>query len=645
MLAAIRAFAKSWVAAVLMGLLIVSFAVWGIRDVFKGRISDAVITAGSRTVSSADFKRAFDRQKAQYEQQAGQPIATEVAVANGLDRAVLEGLAAEEAFSELLSKIGIRPSDKLVVSQIQKIPAFFDPVTGRFDKASYQKLLGENGLTVATFEQGMRDEIAKQHLGAGLIGGLMTPRAYTAMAAVYGLENRDISLLTLSPASVPPPPAPTDEQLTGFMKENAARLMRPEFRAFSLVKFSPAEVQAGPVDPAEVQKRYNFRKDTLSKPETRSLVQVPAKDSAAAAQIAARLAKGEDPNAIAKSLSVSAITYADKPQSAISDPKVAAAAFQMKPGQVQTVQGNLGLAVVRLDKVTPGHTVTLEEIRPALEAEVRKDAAATKIDQLTQAYDDAHTKGATLPEAAAKAGVPVTTIPPVAKQGLDQQGKPVPGLSPKIMDSAFSLPQGGESELVDAGNGEYFALRVDKVIPPALPSLAEIKPQLTKAWMGRAIGEKLQARADELAARVKKGETLEAVAASAGGKVSRIPGLTRQNAAQMAQSGQASQEVLAQTFIGKPGDVFTAHDATGGMVVGRIDAVKTGDLTNMAHAVEANRPQMTEAYVRELGEAVRQAARSKVKVKIDADHARAALGLEPEKAGSKPPAGKAGLAK
>src|SRR5947209_20041980 len=98
MLAAIRAFAKSWVAAVPMVLLIASFALWGIRDVFHAQISDAVIVAGSHSVSSADFKREFDRAKTQYEQQAGQPITTEFAVANGLDKQILQGLATREAF-------------------------------------------------------------------------------------------------------------------------------------------------------------------------------------------------------------------------------------------------------------------------------------------------------------------------------------------------------------------------------------------------------------------------------------------------------------------------------------------------------------------------------------------------------------------
>jgi peptidyl-prolyl cis-trans isomerase D len=639
MLAAIRAFAKSWVAAVLMGLLIVSFALWGIRDVFKGRISDAVVVAGSRSVSSADFKREFDRSKAQYEQQAGQPITTEFAAANGLDKQILEGLATREAFAALLDKIGLRPSDRLVVGEIQKIPAFFDPVSGRFDKKAYQTRLADNGLTVAAFEQMVRDDLAEQHFGTGLVGGLMTPRAYTAMAAVYGLENRDVATVTLGPGAVPPPTPPTEAQLADFMKQNAADLMRPEFRAVTLVRFSPSQASAGPVDPAEVLKRYNFRKDTLSKPETRSLVQIPAKDAASAAQITARLAKGEAPTAIAKSLGVAAIAYPDKPQSAIADPKVAAAAFQMKPGQVQTVAGALGLAVVRVEAVTPGHAVTLEELRPALEAEIRKDAAASRVDAMSQAYDDAHTKGATLAEAAAKAGAPVTVLPAFAKQGIDQQHRPVPGLTRKIVDTAFALPAGGESELIDAGGGEYFALKVDKVIPPSVPPLAEIRPELSRALMMRDIATRLQAKAEALAARVKGGESLEAVAASAGVKVAHLAGLSRQTASQHPELGQ---EGLAQTFSGKVGDVFTSRGQAG-IIVGRIEAIRTADVASMARAVEAERPQMTEGYLRELLTAARTAARSKVKVRIDPERARAALGLDP--AAATPGAGKASLAK
>ena len=153
MLSAIRAFAKSWVAAVLIGLLIVSFAVFGVSDMFKAKVSSGVITAGSRTVTPADFKREYEGVKARLEQQAGQPLSLEVASANGIDRRVLEGMAGREAFAEYLRQIGVQPSPKLIVQEIRKIPAFFDQVSGRFDKATFTQKLQENGMTPARFDQ------------------------------------------------------------------------------------------------------------------------------------------------------------------------------------------------------------------------------------------------------------------------------------------------------------------------------------------------------------------------------------------------------------------------------------------------------------------------------------------------------------
>src|ERR1700743_479788 len=86
MLAAIRAFAKSWVASVLFGLLIVSFIVFGIgnyRTFIHPSMGNAVITAGLRTVTPIDFKRAFDNYKSRVEQQVGQQITPEMAAENG----------------------------------------------------------------------------------------------------------------------------------------------------------------------------------------------------------------------------------------------------------------------------------------------------------------------------------------------------------------------------------------------------------------------------------------------------------------------------------------------------------------------------------------------------------------------------------
>ena len=139
MLSATRKFAKSWVAAVLIGLLVISFAIFGINDAFNGNYTDDVIKAGSRTVSGTDFRREFDNFRKGAEEQSKQPITIEQAVQFGLDKRLLEELATREAFGEMLHKVGIRPSDKLVMAELRKIPAFFNPISGAFDKALYQQ--------------------------------------------------------------------------------------------------------------------------------------------------------------------------------------------------------------------------------------------------------------------------------------------------------------------------------------------------------------------------------------------------------------------------------------------------------------------------------------------------------------------------
>ncbi len=635
MLAQIRAFAKSPFSAVLIGLLIVSFGVWGVRDVFKGRISNDVIEAGPRHVSPADFKRDFENFKKQIEKQAGQPITNEVAVQNHFDVRVAEEVATREAFGAMIDKIGIRPSDNLVKAQLEKIPDFFDQVSGRFDKTQYMTLIGRNGLTPQRFEALMRDEIAQSHVGAGLVNGLRVPRAYSGLGAVFLMEARDLSYFALDPKTVPQPALPTDAELTKFLQENAQPLMRPEFRILTVVRFSPALVGANlPVDEAELKKRFDFRKDTLSKPETRSLVQIPVKDAKSAQEVSARLTKGEDPRVIAKSLGVDAIIYADKPKTAVADAKVADAAFAAQPGAVTTVQSTLGMAVVKLDKITPGKAVTLEEIRPQLEAELRKDAAAERVYALSEKYDHAHAGGASLPEAAQKAGVPTVTIGPVSAQGGDPQNQPVGGVSPKLIQTAFGLPAGGESEVQDAGGGEYYAVRVEKIIPKALPPLADVKPMLTKAWMGREVAKRLTAKAEELIARVKKGESMEAVAASVGAHVEHANDLNRQTAG---QNKDLSQEALGQAFAVKPGETFIAQNAKAfGVVIAKLDAIRPPTGETLARVTEGGRPQMSQAIFREISGDARKAARNIVKVKIYPDQARAALGVEPVDAKGKP---------
>ncbi|MFN9928941.1 MAG: SurA N-terminal domain-containing protein [Phenylobacterium sp.] len=625
MLANIRNFAKSWPAKILMGLLAISFVGWGIQQGGLGGVGgDQIIRAGDRVIDTPAFRREYDIYRKNIEQQSGQQITPELAQANSLDTVVLNGLATREAFAELLTKIGVRPGDKLLVAQIQKIPAFFDQITGKFDRATFERQLGQNGLTPERFDAAMRDEMASQHWGVAMQNGFAVPRAYGAMASAFALESRDLSYAILTPAGAPQPAAPTDAQLQAFINENKAQLTRPELRLLTVALFAPRPAE-GPIDAAELQKRYDFRKDTFSQPETRTIVQIPVKTQATAQTVLGRLTKGEAPEAIAKSIGVEAVTFANRPKTAIADQKVGAAAFGMAAGQTATVQGDLGLAVVRVISVTPGRVVTLEEARPMLEAEIRKDMAAEAVYAQTQAYDDAHQGGASLADAARKAGGQVTQIGPITAQAQDLQGRQLQGLPPKVLEVAFALPSGADSELTELGEGAYFALRVERVIPAQVPPLAEIRPMVSQAWIQREVIRALEARAATLSSRISTGESLEAAAAAMGASVSRAPALSRQTAGARQDLGN---DVLGRTFNAKSGEVFTAR-APNGVLVGRVDNIRLEPGPAAAQIAEASRGQLSQAIFQEMSQAAQVYARAKLKVKTDPARARTALGFEP----------------
>ena len=648
MLSTIRAFAKSWVAKVLLSVLIVSFAFFGIRDVFHARITDAVVTAGSRQISSADFKRTFNNYKAQVEQQNGGPITVQDAVANGLDIRVLQETATNESLSEMLRRIGLQPAANLIVDLLRKQPAFFDPVSGRFDKDAYERKLGENGLTPDRFESLMRDDIAAQHLQTGLFAGLKAPRTYGALVAGYEMEQRSLSYFTVDPTKVAPPTPPTDALMQAFINQNGDKLMRPEFRTLTVLRFSSKALAATlPADPVAVQKLFDFRKDTLSQPEKRSLVQVPAKDAADAQAIAAKIKGGMAPELAAKSSGVQPVVYTDTPKSAIADTKVADAAFSMSVGQVSgPIQGALGYAVVKVNAITPAKAATLDSVRSDLETQVRTDAATQKVYDSVQKYDDAHAGGATLAEAAKTAGATPISIGPITAQGQDLTGKPVEGLSPKLLKAAFAQPQGGETDMEDDGKGEYFAVRVDKITPPALPSLADVKPKLAPYLMAQDVHKRLQAKADELAQDIRKGETVEAAAASIKAPVQHAPNVTMEA---LTHNQSLSDELKGKLLTAKQGDVVTGATAQMPVMVGRIDAISPPAPAQGARLAVAQVGPMSNQIFQDMGDLARKAAKAAVKPTTDLNRARQALGISPDDlpkgalpaSGSPSPTGKA----
>jgi len=631
MLAQIRAFSNTIFAKAILVLLLLALVGFGVQGVSRmGNVKDTVVEAGGRSVSSAKFRQFFDTQRKQIDQQQGQPVPVDALFKANIDGRLADEVAVEESVAELLNREGVRPSDRLVAERVRdEGKRFLDPITGRFDDKAYKAFLAQNGLTTEDFEGGVRDQLAQSHFGAGLGAGMNAPLIYSTLAAAYGQDNRTLRFFIVTPQTMGPPLKPTDAQLTAFMKEHAAQLIKPETRVITLARFSAGQIAPTLTpDPADLQKRFAFEKDSLSKPELRSVEQLVLSNGAQAAEAARRIKAGEAPAAVAKALGVAApLELANTPKSRISDPKVADAAFSLKAGETSgPIQGTLAWAVVKVTGMTPGHEVSFDEVKDKIVAEARKAQAADKALEMSKKFDDLHSGGTALVAAANKVGAQVVQLPPITKDGHTGGGQQLQ-LPPKFLQQAFSLAKGAETEGVEEiAPGEYYAIRVEAINPQAPFTLEEIRVPLTREVVQEDMLKRLQTRGDELLARAKKGESLDALAAASGAKVSEIKGLAR--------ADQTAAQTLGQRFVGavfaaKAGDLVQAL-LPSGLAIVHVDAAGAGDPTSIAQQAVAQRRGAAGAVNREIAEATRAAARALVKPHIDLKRARAAAGGDPD---------------
>ena len=136
--------------SVVMGVLILSFAVWGIADMFKGSGKSTLAKIGKIEISTEQFRQLYTDKLQQIGRQFGRPLNSDQARAFGLDRQVLQQAIAEAALDEDARMKGLGVSDEEVMRQIVNDPNF-KGVGGSFDGQRFQQLIRSMGYTEARY--------------------------------------------------------------------------------------------------------------------------------------------------------------------------------------------------------------------------------------------------------------------------------------------------------------------------------------------------------------------------------------------------------------------------------------------------------------------------------------------------------------
>lgn len=643
MLTAFRTFAKSKWAIGLLVLLALGLLLTGgsqMPDLLASFGPRHVISAGDRSIDAPEFRADMDRIREQAQEQSGRPLTFEELIGGGQLPAYLAQQSQRLGFMAWADRVGIRPGKELVLRQIRQVPAFFDSVTGRFDQAAYVAALQRNNATPERFEREMRDEIVTRHYGSAIGAGMRLPRIYGAVLANQAMETRDGRWFIVTQAIAGTAAAPTDAQLNTFIQQNAAQLRLPEFRSASVVLFDSPTDGEGDITDARIEERFNFRRDALSQPETRTFVTLTAPNKATADRIAAAMRAGQTPEALGQANNLEPTAFTDRPRSAVSDPAVAAAVFGMTENQISDpIQARVGFVVAKLTGIKAGRPSTLADVRAQIIDELRQEDRRAAVYRRVEAYDKARKEGKTLEAAVTEIGARILAVPQVTQDGRSM-AQPNFRAPPQLLEAMWKLGRNGESEVMEVGQGEYFVVRVNEIVPPALPSLsnAAFRTELAANWVARENARLLTTRANALAARVRGGEDLAAVARSAGATLQTGTGVSAQDQAR-------GQGVIAGLFSTPRGQVFSQQQAADAFVIGRTDAVTPPNATLAAPNANQFRERMAGDNLNAIGETAIKAAAARLKATFSEPQARVALGLPEEAPATPAPGAGAGAAR
>ncbi|MFZ1814451.1 MAG: SurA N-terminal domain-containing protein [Rhizobiaceae bacterium] len=590
MLTALRNSASGIVAKIFLGLLVISFAVWGVSGAFIGGAGNSTVDFGKTSVSLADYRLAWNSRLNAVQQQLGQRITRDQARAFGLEQSVNGQIVAGAVLDENARLMGLGVTEDRLAQLIADDPAFKDQ-SGRFSKTR---------LTFALREIGMREEdyvrnrqavaVRRQFLDA-IGGGLSSSQAFSDLYATYQAEERGLDYVEITDKALSAVPSPGDADIEKHFEENKTSYMAPEYRKLILVRLAAEDISKPDAIPAdEVEADYEKNKTRYTTEEVRAVQQIVFPDKAAADAAAAKLGEGTTFEALLSELGRKPedVDLGKVNRKQIPDKTIADAAFELAlntPSGV--VEGIFGPVILRVTEIAPEAVKPLGEVEQQIRSALALEKAAEEIFDTHDRLEDERASGATLSEAAQKIGLTVRTLDAVDKSGNAPDGTAVADIpeQAKLLSEAFQTDEGVEADPVQLGTSGFVWFEVAGITPERQKELSEVRDAVSASWVEGEIARLVGELAEKIRERVAKGETLAAVTAellpaSEDGTPASVTSAAP--IARTATTGSLTRDAVSAAFSVPQGSVLVANVQAPSKAVISVREVKAGNKQTIA---------------------------------------------------------------
>jgi peptidyl-prolyl cis-trans isomerase D len=576
MLDALRRGSTGWVAKILFAILVMSFAIWGVADVFTGYGRGSIAKVGEQEIRVEDFQRAFQNELNIISRQAGRRITSEQARAAGLDNRILAQLMAWAAVEQHADDLQLALSETKLVQALKEDPSFKGP-DDKFSRLAFENILNQLGVSERGFVMLRRRDELREQLTTALINGVAVPDAMIDLANSWREEKRVAEHFTIDEEKAVTVSEPDEAKLKETYDSNKGDFVSPEYRKIAVLVLSIDNVK-GKMDVSddEIAASYEETKNNYNTPERRRLQQIAFKDKSAADAAKAALAKGKTFGEVAKEAGAkdADIDLGLVSKDRLIDPKIADAAFALEKNTVSdVVEGRFATVLLRVTDIQPAVARTLADVKAQVSDKIAAKKAQAQLQTLIDQVEDARAAGKTLKEIADQMKVEYLEIAATDRYNKGPDDKPAMRLRDAlpIIRAAFDSQVGLENEPVELHDGGYAWVDVLGVTEAKQKPFDEVKDEVKKQAIANERKRLISELAAKLVERADKGEAMEALAKEAGAaNVDTTPPFTRstepqgmpKDAVNQAFSLAKGKAASAPTINGKSRVVFKVTEIT-----------------------------------------------------------------------------------
>ncbi len=599
MLGSLRSASKGWVSKILLLLLVLSFAVWGISDQLSGGIgSGSVLEAGETKVSSVEYRLAYNRQLGVLSQQLGQRVTNEQAQMFGIDRQVLVQLVGGAVLDEQARTMNLGLSEDRLAGLIAEDPAF-QGINGQFDRRQFSLVLANVGMREADYINSRQQAATRQQVMEAVNDGMNVPDTFLDAVSQYIGQTRDISYVEINEATLEEIAAPDDATLQAYFEENQSNYRAPEYRTVEIVRLTPEEIiDETTVSDGDVRAEYDNNKARYATAERRTIQQLvfASEDEAKAAR--ERILAGGTFAAEVETAgrTIADVTLGTFDQISAPDPDLGNAAFALASTSdvSDVVPGAFGSRLVSVSEIVPEQVQPFEEAAPEIRRELALLEAQDVLLNVHDGYEDARAGGASLMDAANSQKLNVQTVAAIDRRGLDQNSNPVDlgAESSDLIRGIFGAEANLENPPIGASGDGFIWFEVTEIIEDRDRTIDEVRDQVVADWTDAEKNKQLDADAEQVAVALRAGRAPTDVATESGYLANSKFGLSRE-----AEDPDFGQAGVLEVFTVGPKGVGIASGATGlRRFVFRVDTV--ADPLGDGEGVPAQQAQNIETAMR-----------------------------------------------